>query len=158
MSVSSISFFQAEDGIRDGHVTGVQTCALPISPQTPYGSRTCRECSRHISKTGHVAQTALAALSRCRRAAPRSPSGWKKSVGSASRHAPWYCQSHKSIIGPGSREISAMSTSLIEASVVRYEQLPLRYNRFTSYSSPLFHLLFGHCSGGYPSKVWLTNG
>ena len=24
-------FFQAEDGIRDKHVTGVQTCALPIS-------------------------------------------------------------------------------------------------------------------------------
>src|SRR5437660_4307440 len=23
-------FFQAKDGIRDGHVTGVQTCALPI--------------------------------------------------------------------------------------------------------------------------------
>src|SRR5207253_8303553 len=26
---------QAEDGIRDGHVTGVQTCALPIWPATP---------------------------------------------------------------------------------------------------------------------------
>src|SRR5437660_12032568 len=26
----SVFFFQAEDGIRDGHVTGVQTCALPI--------------------------------------------------------------------------------------------------------------------------------
>ena len=25
-------FFQAEDGIRDSPVTGVQTCALPISP------------------------------------------------------------------------------------------------------------------------------
>src|SRR5205823_11092895 len=25
-------FFQAEDGIRDKLVTGVQTCALPISP------------------------------------------------------------------------------------------------------------------------------
>src|SRR5438552_16622439 len=25
-------FFQAEDGIRDDLVTGVQTCALPISP------------------------------------------------------------------------------------------------------------------------------
>src|SRR5690606_40051099 len=24
-------FFQAEDGVRDFHVTGVQTCALPIS-------------------------------------------------------------------------------------------------------------------------------
>src|SRR5438309_7253259 len=28
---SCIFFFQAEDGIRDGTVTGVQTCALPIS-------------------------------------------------------------------------------------------------------------------------------
>src|SRR5207237_4060810 len=27
-----IFFFQAEDGIRDSSVTGVQTCALPISP------------------------------------------------------------------------------------------------------------------------------
>src|SRR6266487_4656785 len=25
-----VCFFQAEDGIRDGRVTGVQTCALPI--------------------------------------------------------------------------------------------------------------------------------
>src|SRR5688500_20391773 len=30
--VSSLFFFQAEDGIRDYKVTGVQTCALPISP------------------------------------------------------------------------------------------------------------------------------
>src|SRR5436309_2918630 len=28
-------FFQAEDGIRDFHVTGVQTCALPIWPMVP---------------------------------------------------------------------------------------------------------------------------
>src|SRR5260370_22056302 len=28
---SYIFFFQAEDGIRDSSVTGVQTCALPIS-------------------------------------------------------------------------------------------------------------------------------
>src|SRR5690606_42008668 len=27
-----VFFFQAEDGIRDFHVTGVQTCALPIYP------------------------------------------------------------------------------------------------------------------------------
>src|SRR5690606_40623205 len=27
---SRLFFFQAEDGIRDFHVTGVQTCALPI--------------------------------------------------------------------------------------------------------------------------------
>src|SRR3972149_8396681 len=29
------SFFQAEDGIRDLTVTGVQTCALPISSSSP---------------------------------------------------------------------------------------------------------------------------
>src|SRR5690606_39606824 len=34
-----IFFFQAEDGIRDFHVTGVQTCALPIS--FPAGRRPC---------------------------------------------------------------------------------------------------------------------
>src|SRR5690606_40963997 len=28
-------FFQAEDGIRDFHVTGVQTCALPICSPRP---------------------------------------------------------------------------------------------------------------------------
>src|SRR5229473_5349084 len=30
--LSFFFFFQAEDGIRDKLVTGVQTCALPISP------------------------------------------------------------------------------------------------------------------------------
>src|SRR5690606_39792275 len=30
--------FQAEDGIRDVHVTGVQTCALPIWPVTQLAS------------------------------------------------------------------------------------------------------------------------
>src|SRR5699024_1715523 len=29
-------FFQAEDGIRDRNVTGVQTCALPISSRFPF--------------------------------------------------------------------------------------------------------------------------
>src|SRR6202008_4596636 len=32
LSTSSLFFFEAEDGIRDIGVTGVQTCALPISP------------------------------------------------------------------------------------------------------------------------------
>src|SRR5690554_7321973 len=32
-------FFQAEDGIRDADVTGVQTCALPISPSSSASRR-----------------------------------------------------------------------------------------------------------------------
>src|SRR5256885_8061788 len=37
--MSYFFFFQAEDGIRDYKVTGVQTCALPISRGLPGGSR-----------------------------------------------------------------------------------------------------------------------
>ena len=36
-------FFQAEDGIRDYKVTGVQTCALPIYP------RSCPKTSKFIA-------------------------------------------------------------------------------------------------------------
>src|SRR5690349_21952999 len=49
---SSCFFFQAEDGIRDLYVTGVQTCALPISyaPRPHRGRRSPRRGS-----PGHVA-------------------------------------------------------------------------------------------------------
>src|SRR5690606_39642065 len=39
-------FFQAEDGIRDFHVTGVQTCALPISATASRSSSRRRVASR----------------------------------------------------------------------------------------------------------------
>src|SRR6267154_3941374 len=48
----NIIFFQAEDGIRDGRVTGVQTCALPIFLSTSVrhpsssGSSTCGTIGR----------------------------------------------------------------------------------------------------------------
>jgi hypothetical protein len=81
-------------------------------PHTPYGSRTRSDCSRHCIITGQERQIALAASARLRRVEPRSPSGWKNSVSSASRHAPWYCHSHSSITGPGSLEISVMANNL----------------------------------------------
>src|SRR5262249_58610627 len=41
ISTSFIFFFQAEDGIRDWSVTGVQTCALPIcAAATPSAAAT----------------------------------------------------------------------------------------------------------------------
>src|SRR5690625_5064714 len=47
-------FFQAEDGIRDGHVTGVQTCALPI-----YGTAIEANGIRlaHLERAGDVSGT-----------------------------------------------------------------------------------------------------
>src|SRR6266516_7118173 len=47
-------FFQAEDGIRDRTVTGVQTCALPISPGRPRLSLGCRTVSRSFFGTDGV--------------------------------------------------------------------------------------------------------
>src|SRR5256885_9919101 len=43
-------FFQAEDGIRDYKVTGVQTCALPISLGCSLGRRHPIERSRQPSE------------------------------------------------------------------------------------------------------------
>jgi len=47
-----VFFFQAEDGIRDDLVTGVQTCALPIS---------LLETAGHENQAG-VAQAVLASF------------------------------------------------------------------------------------------------
>src|SRR5690554_4448097 len=48
-------FFQAEDGIRDADVTGVQTCALPISPgQTQDGLRQEASISRLLQASRYM--------------------------------------------------------------------------------------------------------
>src|SRR6266705_2176844 len=49
-------FFQAEDGIRDRTVTGVQTCALPIYDrrvQPPFGRHTARDRERDGERQGY---------------------------------------------------------------------------------------------------------
>src|SRR5690625_7943381 len=83
---SCLLFFQAEDGIRDGHVTGVQTCALPISTspttRTNNGSPstssswapTCGNTTTKASTTGSRStrtETARPALSEIGRASCR---------------------------------------------------------------------------------------
>src|SRR5262249_59107978 len=45
-----VFFFQAEDGIRDWSVTGVQTCALPIWKKV---TANIFRCFSHSSKPGH---------------------------------------------------------------------------------------------------------
>src|SRR5207248_8698299 len=47
-------FFQAEDGIRDRTVTGVQTCALPISARGPRSIKVYSGSEiRNVAVAGH---------------------------------------------------------------------------------------------------------
>src|SRR5690606_39691824 len=58
-----IFFFQAEDGIRDFHVTGVQTCALPIlSSFNASVSYKCHEIASPSRSSSEANQTVSAAL------------------------------------------------------------------------------------------------
>src|SRR5256885_8962189 len=63
-------FFQAEDGIRDYKVTGVQTCALPISPRR----RRPALLVRHLRTEGR-------------------PGGGEDEAGARGRHCPVRCES-----------------------------------------------------------------
>src|SRR5438876_11438388 len=49
-------FFQAEDGIRDGRVTGVQTCALPILVRTCPHANSCLTCPMFLTTAEFLPQ------------------------------------------------------------------------------------------------------
>src|SRR5207253_5075662 len=61
VSFPSIFFFQAEDGIRDGHVTGVQTCALPIFYRSTTSVVALCASTLTISRPSRFARTSCAA-------------------------------------------------------------------------------------------------
>src|SRR5699024_11356672 len=79
-------FFQAEDGIRDRNVTGVQTCALPIlTPAIAWrrgkgGSRTRAASARPCAGSGRVPGGVVAASLRAvtSRRMPTSSTGMKE--------------------------------------------------------------------------------
>src|SRR2546430_4166931 len=65
-----VFFFQAEDGIRDLTVTGVQTCALPISPGFTIETSVSAEYSGGTNLDGLKSEVAQA-LERVEEAAGR---------------------------------------------------------------------------------------
>src|SRR2546421_662030 len=67
VDIFTFFFFQAEDGIRDLIVTGVQTCALPIwSPSWRASSRSCAKLHSANAITGTTKKPASVAVSRTR--------------------------------------------------------------------------------------------
>src|SRR5215510_12377498 len=75
-SNSFVFFFQAEDGIRDGHVTGVQTCALPISPDQTPGLMPTNTTSRPSARTSGIERPRAASRSEERRVGKECRSRW----------------------------------------------------------------------------------
>src|SRR5689334_24832406 len=78
--LSFFFFFQAEDGIRDGTVTGVQTCALPICASELVGTKTALAVvpagtgnllAANLKLPAHPADAVTAALSGVRRSEER---------------------------------------------------------------------------------------
>src|SRR5437868_13638036 len=78
-------FFQAEDGIRDRNVTGVQTCALPIfyHPRPGVGGR----CIRRRPAACHALDFA--------RRTPRHPRSEERRVGKECRSRGGTCHEKK---------------------------------------------------------------
>src|SRR5256885_8411431 len=60
--VSMFFFFQAEDGIRDYKVTGVQTCALPIYPLGRENVQDARHRNQPAALPRHRPEPRVAAL------------------------------------------------------------------------------------------------
>src|SRR5690606_39699599 len=81
MRLCLLFFFQAEDGIRDFHVTGVQTCALPIFAAWLPGMGRCLFGSITLSVPGPQArQGGVEHADRTTRAPPlRSHSAGRRS-------------------------------------------------------------------------------
>src|SRR2546427_625797 len=89
-------FFQAEDGIRDLTVTGVQTCALPISPRRTRRSAppsvwrrwsgrgpTCRSGSCGTCWSSSTAWRSPLPTAPTSPGSPRWPAGWRGRSGGA---------------------------------------------------------------------------
>src|SRR5256885_9879062 len=96
-------FFQAEDGIRDYKVTGVQTCALPICAAGNGLPRSAEWCLRPAGRTAVAALLRLLSGSTeflanaCGRRPPSQPQRGRSSTSSKAaedraRVGPWVLQ------------------------------------------------------------------
>src|SRR5690606_39985141 len=65
-----VFFFQAEDGIRDFHVTGVQTCALPIFHRVGAAACATAALDSRVSEAAFRTSAAFPLACRARKVPP----------------------------------------------------------------------------------------
>src|SRR5688500_20149411 len=101
----SVFFFQAEDGIRDYKVTGVQTCALPISRRrrAGYVNRSARR-GRRLRATAARGGGLGSSRSRCRGGRRRKRRSEERRVGKEWSARPGTDRSLKEASDDGVRE------------------------------------------------------
>src|SRR5690606_40062209 len=86
-------FFQAEDGIRDFHVTGVQTCALPICVQAASRVMASKASPRPASRTSSRDTVGSSASSRRTTASASLATRCRRSCRSEERRVGKECRS-----------------------------------------------------------------
>src|SRR5690606_40511681 len=95
-------FFQAEDGIRDFHVTGVQTCALPIWACTISTGRGAMRCTTASGAKSYSASMDSSVISSGMPSLPGSRSEERR-VGKDGRACLWGRHEDMNRIGDGLR-------------------------------------------------------
>src|SRR5690625_6888512 len=104
-------FVQAEDGIRDGHVTGVQTCALPIFSGTSTSTPTT--VARAAPEVTPKSTIAVATASSKKLEAPIKPAGAATLCGTRQAYAhPYAIAKMKNVWMVRGTAISAMCSGL----------------------------------------------
>src|SRR5690606_22231114 len=133
-------FFQAEDGIRDFHVTGVQTCALPISrsPGTPRGRTRPSAARANAAPPAGNGGFSCRSQVRCRKKFYHHPGGavvrnQKRPLGSRQPRvglAPWALVCLMGLVGAGALAGAFAGAASAQAQAVTPEEV---YERlFTS--------------------------
>src|SRR5205085_4649183 len=111
-------FFQAEDGIRDLTVTGVQTCALPISQKIAASWRTLRVAGFPFAFRVELSDAAL------RDEAINPPADIRMPLLSASAHpwsfGVWHLAAPRglsAVAGPEGKPVATVSARAVEGAV-----------------------------------------
>src|SRR5690606_40510444 len=96
-------FFQAEDGIRDFHVTGVQTCALPILRWQPSDRIDVNLIADYTNDDRNVGGSVLLLRENADGTIAKiGRASWRERVGSTAAAVPWQRRDGRSCRGCGS--------------------------------------------------------
>src|SRR5690606_8430601 len=136
-------FFQAEDGIRDFHVTGVQTCALPISrgrtrhrrAGSPAKASPWPSVGRSCLRSSSATLSSLVAGSR--RARPWCPAGPRRGRSRSGRTG--WCGGAGFVAAMRRRVASCLNVPSGERPVfraVRYTDAPGHFSRNLDHTAP----------------------